>query len=121
VNLRLLTKIVVVAAVLGLIGYDVYVFVEPTEGDTISEVTLSWAWSSAFVPFALGVLGGHLTWPRRASAKFRRRSALGLLIFGALLAGADFLGWTPDILPVIYFVPGVLAGHWFWPQTQTEA
>ena len=120
-NWQLVTKIVVVAVVLGLIGYDVFVFVEPTEGETISEVTLAWAWRSAFVPFALGVLGGHFTWPRRASAVFRRRSALGLLIFGVLLGVADFLGWTPDVLPVIYFVPGILAGHFFWPQIQTEA
>jgi len=117
-KLRGVTKIVIIAVVVGLIGYDIFVVVEPTEGDTISEVTLSWAWQSAFVPFALGVLGGHFTWPRKASPTFRKWSALGLLAFGVALLGADFLNLTPNVMPVIYFLPGVLAGHIFWPQVQ---
>jgi hypothetical protein len=118
---RRVTAVLIVVTVAALIAWDVFVFVEPTEGDTISEVVLAWAWKSAFVPFALGVLGGHFTWPRPASSAFRKWSAVGLLVFGLALLSADVLGWTPDVMPVIYFVPGIVAGHVFWPQQQMEA
>jgi hypothetical protein len=115
------TRVVISVVVLGLIAWDVYVFIEPSEGDTISEATLSWAWRSAFVAFALGVLGGHFTWPRCASARFRKWSAIGLAIVGVLLIVGDVLNFTPNVMPIWYFVPGVIAGHLFWPQQQMEA
>lgn len=53
----------------GLIGWDVYVAVEerniePGKGATISEVTLGFAQRHPIVPFAVGVLCGHLFWPQ---------------------------------------------------------
>ena len=48
-----------------LIIWDIYVYVLPGDGDTISEVILAWAKSYTIVPFSLGVLAGHLLWPQK--------------------------------------------------------
>lgn len=47
-----------------LIGWDIYVAVNDEKGDTISEILL-WASQRPILPFALGVLMGHLFWPQR--------------------------------------------------------
>lgn len=45
-----------------LIGWDIYAAVTPEKGDTISRVILSTAEKHPILPFALGVLMGHLLW-----------------------------------------------------------
>ena len=47
-----------------LAGWDVYVAVHPVAGDTISELTLAAAMRHPIIPFALGVVMGHLFWPQ---------------------------------------------------------
>lgn len=53
-----------VAAVLALIAWDVVVAMNPTPGDTISEITLAFAMRHPALPFAVGVVCGHLFWPQ---------------------------------------------------------
>ena len=64
--MALLTKSWTIGILIGvgltLIAWDVYVFIEPTAGDTISEVLLG---SAPIVHFAFGVVCGHLFWPQR--------------------------------------------------------
>lgn len=48
----------VVAA--ALIGWDIFIWAIP--GGTISETLLGWATKHPIVPFAFGVLMGHLFW-----------------------------------------------------------
>ncbi len=48
-----------------LIAWDIWVLIEPTEGDTISAVTLEFAQRHIIIPFAVGVICGHLFWPQR--------------------------------------------------------
>ncbi len=48
-----------------LLIWDIYVFVTPPKGDTISEVIAEWAQEWTVVPFVFGVLMGHFFWPVR--------------------------------------------------------
>jgi hypothetical protein len=58
--------LVVVTAL--LIGWDIWVAVNNEEGDTISEILL-WVGEHPVLPFAFGVLMGHLFWPQRKEKK----------------------------------------------------
>ena len=61
------TIAILIVFVLVLIAWDVYVFLTPGDGDTISEITLGFAMRHPVLPFALGVLCGHLLWPQRVT------------------------------------------------------
>lgn len=52
-----------------LIGWDIWVAVNDTPGDTISELALAFAGKHPILPFAVGVIVGHLFWPQ---ARVRR-------------------------------------------------
>lgn len=49
--------------------YDIWVYSEPTPGDTISEVLLGWSMTfhtvALVIGLAIGFLLGHLFWPQR--------------------------------------------------------
>lgn len=62
---RTKTILVLAVTVAALIGWDIYVWQSPGGGDTISEVVLGWAKKTVVLPFAFGVLMGHLFWPQR--------------------------------------------------------
>lgn len=64
-NTRKVTISILVAAVLALIAWDVVVAMNPTPGDTISEITLAFAMRHPALPFAVGVVCGHLFWSQR--------------------------------------------------------
>lgn len=61
------TILILVAVAAALIGWDVWLYVTEPEGNTISEALL-WSSRHPVVPFAFGVLMGHLFWPQ-----YRRR------------------------------------------------
>lgn len=46
-----------------LIGWDIFVAVNPPQGDTISEIIQEFATKHPVIPFAFGVLMGHFFWP----------------------------------------------------------
>lgn len=46
-----------------LVGWDIYVGVNKTPNDTISEIMLGMARRHMLIPFVLGVIGGHFFWP----------------------------------------------------------
>lgn len=62
---RKATVWIIIGVVVALILWDIFVAVEPEDGDTISEVVLGWARRSPAIPFAVGFLCGHLFWPQR--------------------------------------------------------
>ena len=64
-----LTLLAVSAAV--LIGWDVYVALNdvPNDRDTISGIVLGFARRHTIVPFAFGVLMGHLFWPQMVAQR----------------------------------------------------
>jgi uncharacterized membrane protein len=61
---KLITTIIMVATVVGLIGWDIYVAATPIRGDTISEIIRQAAYKHPMIPFTLGVLIGHWFWSR---------------------------------------------------------
>jgi len=56
---------ILVSIILALIAWDIWVVIEPTPGDTISEITMFYARRHPVIPFALGVVCGHLLWGQR--------------------------------------------------------
>lgn len=66
---RNITIIIMAVVFVGLIGWDIYVFLNDTEGDTISEITLSFTQKHTgmlvAIVWSLGFLMGHLFWPQR--------------------------------------------------------
>jgi hypothetical protein len=58
-----MTLFVMIGTALLLIAYDIFVAVNGVSGDTISEVFLFLSAHPA-LPFAWGVLAGHLCWPQ---------------------------------------------------------
>lgn len=59
---RALTQLLVVAVVAVLIAYDVIAYLHGGVDATISRVVLSAAHDAPAIPFAAGVLCGHLFW-----------------------------------------------------------
>ena len=63
------TVAALIVAVVGLIGWDIFVAVderdvEPGEGATISEVVLGFAGEHPVIPLLIGIVAGHLCWPQ---------------------------------------------------------
>ncbi len=52
---------------LALIAWDVYLALSDPPGDTISKAFLTFAQEHPVLPFAFGVLAGHLCWPMRST------------------------------------------------------
>ncbi len=57
-----LTLTVISAAVVLLVAYDVWTLVRRGYGTTISWTVYVWSRSYPIIPFAFGVLAGHLFW-----------------------------------------------------------
>lgn len=61
-NTRKTTTWAIIVITLLLIGWDLYA--RQADGGTISEVILTWARAHPAVPYAAGVVCGHLFWPQ---------------------------------------------------------
>lgn len=53
-----------IAGVILLFAYEAYALRSQVRGDTISEIVWTWSERSTLLPFAFGLLCGHLFWPR---------------------------------------------------------
>ena len=62
-SLRQWTIVFIITATLGLIGWDIYAFLKGGSMVTISLVILGWSKDYPILPFAFGVLCGHLFVP----------------------------------------------------------
>lgn len=125
---RLATIIALLAIVIGLIFYDIYLAVNKIPGDTISEITAHYAKRSLFLPIGLGVLIGHFLWPTTGSVA-GWITLSGLLTVGCAALGLDiyefFKGGIYDFtmrtvpflrqFPIIIFTVGVFIGRLIWP------
>jgi len=108
-----------------LLGWDVVVSANPWRADTVSEITLWASLRSLTLPFVLGYLAGHLTWP----AKKRNPIWLSLAFNGTFLAvllTLDTLGWCRVLdlnivreYPPLAFLPAYILGHFCWPQVRS--
>jgi len=121
---RCWTMLVMAVAVGLMIGWDVYVaFFNriPNRVDTISGIMLGWAQQIWTLPFAFGVLGGHLFWPALAGPVFGAVWSIPVLLALAILIGVTGwwyrrknIGWVAQ--GPLLVITGVLLGHWLWPQ-----
>jgi hypothetical protein len=118
------TILVMAVVTVGVIAWDVYVAFfnrVPNDLDTISGVTLGWSEKVWTLPFAFGVLGGHLFWPALGGPALGGVWSIPVLLGMAMaVAGIGWWykrqgkgwSWQGPILLVV----GALAGHWLWPQ-----
>jgi len=100
----------VVAAVLALaaVGWDIFVAVSPENGDTFSELFLQGSGAWPALPYALGVVAGHLAWPN----SYR----LGWWALLSAVPAVVLLLWRPTVPSVVMLAVGLLVGHFVWPQ-----
>lgn len=64
-KVKTITGVFIVAAFLVIVGYDVWAVLAGGIEATISEVVWEYATSYPIIPFATGVLCGHLFWQTR--------------------------------------------------------
>lgn len=114
---RKVTVGIVLGVVVLLIAWDLVVATNAVDGDTISEVVAGWSWRWSTVPYGVGVVAGHLFWPRFSyiTPKMHKRNIIALwaLSVGVLLA--DVLG-PGTLMPIWPFCYGVFMGRFFWAQ-----
>lgn len=121
-NTRKATIAITLTALLILVVWDVWVFVEPTEQDTISEITLSFAQQWIVIPHSLGVVLGHLLWP--SHSPWPRKVTIPILVGITLaLLGSDIafalLDSDPSFIrqhPMISGAVGIISGRLLWAQ-----
>ena len=104
---------VVCAVFLGV--WDLYVALNESLGDTISEVTRDASHTVWTIPFVFGVVTGHLFWNRKTPGT---KNLKGLWVATGMVALRDMAG-----VPVIYYgnlillAVGFMLGALWWPQT----
>lgn len=119
------TILIMAIATVGLIGWDVYVAFfnrTPNKDDTISGILLGWSRRVWILPYAFGVLCGHLFLPGLGEIGLDRIwSVIVLLSVGLVISGLGLwityrrkLGW-PVQAPAL-LLGGIAMGHLFWPQ-----
>ena len=123
-NWRKVTKILLVVVASVLILYDFIPFMDQERGDTISEVILFYAMRSFTLPVVFGVLCGHFFWAWEGHYPKPKILVSGL----AFVVLLDVLSHVFDIgllrfaqtYPILWFVPGIPLGHFFWPQQRED-
>jgi len=131
---KLITIGVIAVVTALLIGYDIYILIEPTPGDTLSEVFLAWGERYPIVPWLWGGLVGHLFWPMLLLGRnvlpvpftaitvpfgdYKPWALAALILATVVLAVLSFTGILPTMNPVIPLLAAIPAGHWGWPQTR---
>lgn len=115
---KLATKIGILVLAAVAIAWDVFVAVEPTAGDTISELTLAASMVFPALPFGIGVLCGHLFWPNSYHmgwwAVLAFVPAFALALWSILSADPVVVFLQSN--PVIPLLAGIPIGHLLWPQ-----
>jgi hypothetical protein len=92
-NTKIVTGIVMVAALVGLVGWDLVANFNKVEGDTISEMLGGAMKAAPILAVVVGVVAGHLV--------------------GTLDELKPILLWIGEH-PVVPFVYGVVGGVLFW-------
>ena len=109
------TVIVIVITTVWLIVYDVVAIIEPTGGDSISEILRDWGSYSRAVPYVFGVLMGHWFWNApKASIRYLWAAVLALVLIGV----GDWLGWPRGVPGIVAVIVGIAGGRWCWPLSE---
>jgi len=119
-NTKRTTQIGLLALVTAIIGYDIFVAVEPTDDDTISEVIKFASKEFPLIPFAWGILTAHLFSRRKWDTyEFKDMGNARYITLGAVAAGvlgASFLPQLGGVSQWVFMAAGGLAGFLLWPQ-----
>jgi hypothetical protein len=118
ISQRTLTIWLLLAGLIFYVAYDLWCAFTP--GATISEVTINFFYRHPVVPFTIGALFGHLSWP---TVTTRPHSETVAIVCCYVVAAVSAYLWAriPSILPVVPLVLGIPIGHLLWPQrTVTE-
>lgn len=103
----------------GLIALDLWLVRNQVKGDTISALTIEFGLKVSFLPYALGVLAGHLCLKQKRDIKLLE--VLGIVpAFGVCLTGANWALGYPFWGPLAALLLGVVAGVAFWPNKGAE-
>lgn len=121
---RPITRWVLIIIPAFLIVYDVFPFLDPARGDTISEMTMFYAFRLFTVPFTFGTLCGHFFWPREG----HHPQPKILLPVAAFSIGLDVVTRVFNIhflevaqtYPIFWCLIGIPFGHFFWPQQRSD-
>lgn len=90
---------------------------------TLSKVTLSGSINHPSLPFMLGILLGHMLWPMIISNELEYWK-ISLPILSVILIIFTIIDFSFNLnslkisQPIIYFLIGLLFGHFGWPQKQ---
>lgn len=116
---KIITKIIIIAVIVGLVIYDIVILVEPTPGDTISAICLGWARRWWIFPLSFGVLMGHLFIPWKHPEKWKRVTIPILIGLGIISIVLNIvLSWT--LISVIPLMAGIALGAGLWPQMKDD-
>ena len=66
---RQLTGVLLIITTVAVIAYDVAIYFVAGGDATISDIVLEYSWRHPVLPFAIGVLCGHLLWPQYVKVK----------------------------------------------------
>lgn len=119
---RTITICILIGSATALVAWDIYIVTSRPREDTISEILLDWARRVSFLPYAVGVVIGHLFWPAHGMVPIDWIFSLtALLVIGFVGACVQFIARVTlngglAISPMIHVTLGILMGHWLWPQ-----
>lgn len=116
-NTKLKTKLLIALSTLGIIGYDIWVAVEPTDDDTISEILRGLSYDWGIVPFLWGILTGHL-FIKKSWTGYKFKSWWRYIYLSASAIGVGAVSYFDlfSIHPTVWLGLGAIAGWMFWPQ-----
>jgi len=117
----------ILAVLVGLVIWDVFLSVDQVEGNTISSV-LKMLGNCPTVPLFFGIIAGHVFWPTRGlRPAYQNAWNYGILI---VILVASYLWYNFSFGPVMNFLSenplavfaaiGMPLGHFLWPQYTKE-
>lgn len=131
---KLATIGVIAGATVLLIGYDIFIVIETSPGDTISEVALAFGSRYPVVAWLWGGLAAHLFWPMLRVGHnvlpipwvaltvpfgvYKWWALAAFILLTIVLGVLSFTGILPAMNPIVPLIASIPAGHWGWPQTR---
>lgn len=123
-----MTRLITIGLIWGIlvlvVVWDIIAAIDPTPRDTFSQVSLEHFVKHPCIPFALGILMGHLSWPMdypdlRIHYWWYSLPVVILLVVVMVVLDMYEMICFRD-LPVIVVLVGIAVGHFGWPQKLSE-
>ena len=119
---RKITTWIMIAVGILLLIWDIVVAANDMRGDTISEIARDTSYRLWLLPWSIGGIMGHLFWHKKDGGKW---NVLAMIISSVVLIAANLVALHNELainlwVPLIVFVGGFVAGHFWWPQRAKE-